>query len=366
VRFEVTTVLDEIEQRLTTDVILAQAVLDVAEPARLVELDGGRSVNLLRLGLVIDALGRHLAQGAVMIYPVVSRSLITDQDLTSKERMVLGRWADDGLIEVVGTMADRVAEVADMTGLPVVTRDGMPRAVERYPWLQHQPDRVLRLVAREGIARLLGPRPQRAGPSGAGAALTASIWRCSRAECPAFGSRRAYSQPVPRMRAGVPVCPRHDEPLTRTGPRPPAVGVAVLVGGSIVDRFVVRAGRSTLVGRAPEDGTGVPIGQWLEGDTTFAVSRTHVQLDLTPDGLQVEDLSTNGTSVIARSTPTMPPEVVALIPGRPYRLGRWDSVELVEGVELVRTDALSAHSVAMPGSVMGDAPTIALKAPPRA
>jgi len=54
---------------------------------------------MLRLGMVVDALAQHLAEGAVLLYPVASRSLLSDQDLTSKERMVLGRWADDGLIE---------------------------------------------------------------------------------------------------------------------------------------------------------------------------------------------------------------------------------------------------------------------------
>src|SRR5215208_4371131 len=121
-RFDVTQVLDAIERHLTTEAALAQAVVDLGEIAWFDALDGGRSVNLLRTGLAVDALGRLLGEDAVMVYPVASRDLLTDADLTSKERMVLGRWATDGLIEVVNIMADRVPEVADITGLPLVAR----------------------------------------------------------------------------------------------------------------------------------------------------------------------------------------------------------------------------------------------------
>ena len=59
-RFEVSRVMDTIEQRLTTDVTLAQAVVDLGDVARFVALDGGRPINVLRLGMVVDALARYL------------------------------------------------------------------------------------------------------------------------------------------------------------------------------------------------------------------------------------------------------------------------------------------------------------------
>ena len=57
-RFEVSKVLDAIEARLTTDPALARAVVDLSEIVRYADLDGGRPASSLRLGLVIDALGR--------------------------------------------------------------------------------------------------------------------------------------------------------------------------------------------------------------------------------------------------------------------------------------------------------------------
>jgi len=62
VRFEVSKVLDAIEARLTTDPALARAVVDLSEVARYADLDGGRPASMLRLGLVIDALSRHVAE----------------------------------------------------------------------------------------------------------------------------------------------------------------------------------------------------------------------------------------------------------------------------------------------------------------
>ena len=56
-RFEISKVLDAIEGRVCTDPSLARAVVDLAEVVRYQDLDGGRPASLLRLGMVIDALG---------------------------------------------------------------------------------------------------------------------------------------------------------------------------------------------------------------------------------------------------------------------------------------------------------------------
>src|SRR2546423_15198038 len=93
VRFHVSQTFDAIERRLTTDPLRAAAVLDLAEVVRLAELDGAgsRPANLLRLGLAVDALTRHLADDTAAVYPVTERVLLSDTDLTSNERMVVRR-----------------------------------------------------------------------------------------------------------------------------------------------------------------------------------------------------------------------------------------------------------------------------------
>jgi hypothetical protein len=145
VRFEVSKVLDAIEARLTTDPALARAVVDLSEIVRYADLDGGRPASMLRLGLVIDALGRHVAEESVPVYAVVPRSLLSDADLTSNERMVVRRWADDGVVEVVPELGDRVLEVAELIGLPVLTRSRAEQYRDRRPWVD-EPGRLLAAV----------------------------------------------------------------------------------------------------------------------------------------------------------------------------------------------------------------------------
>jgi hypothetical protein len=360
-RFEVSGVLDAIERHLTTEAALAQAVIDLGEIAWFEALDGGRSVNLLRTGLAIDALARLLGEDAVMVYPVAGRDLLTDADLTSKERMVLGRWATDGIIEVVTTLADRVPEVADITGLPVVARGTYPGMEGRYPWLRNQPDRLLRLTPADGGARLNGapPGPPLPGPGGV---LLTRVWRCVRRDCPTFGERRLASQSVPRMKAGVPVCPRHDEPLANVGPKAPSVTLILMVDSAVRDRFVVRSGRAVTIGRSPEDPDGIMIGHHLPMEIAPMVSRNHVRLELRDEGLMISDVSTNGTIVRSRTSPFSPADEVLLTGGPSYPLKPWDTVELHDRVVITRGGQPTNRAVG-PGTVMGDAPTISMRPP---
>src|SRR6185437_7028305 len=101
VRFETSRALDAIEQRLTTDPLSAGAVVDLTDAARSADLDGGRPAALLRLGQFVDALSRQLGDDGIGLYAVAERGAMSDTDFTSHERMVLRRWSDDGLIEVL-------------------------------------------------------------------------------------------------------------------------------------------------------------------------------------------------------------------------------------------------------------------------
>ncbi|GAA2640880.1 hypothetical protein GCM10010399_88180 [Dactylosporangium fulvum] len=462
-RFEVSRVMDTIEQRLTTDVTLAQAVVDLAEVARFMTLDGGRPINLLRLGMVIDALSRYLIDAGAMLYPVVGREVLSESALTSKERMVLGRWADDGLIEVTPVVADRPVEIADFTGLPLIVVRDVPQYATRFPWLTDSPERILRLIPRAGGAVLspagepvppkdgkerlvimgkatlpiipvdpptadaspdespadssasdasspsssaapspsdsstsadaAGPPPAdaasdgkaglqsfkargsqrfgrtrvvrrrftRAEPSGVGAALMAREWQCSEPDCPAFGRFRRIGQPVPRMRAGVPACPRHGEPLKDVGLRPPAFAVAVVVEDLARRRFVVSSEHPVVVGREPADPEDVSVGSWLHEAAAAWIAKEHVKLAVDGDRLVVTDTSDNGTVIWKRSAPDIKEETERLY-RKSYKLDGWDSVELYTGVELVVGDhRLQTVVGSEPASVLLDAPTVALR-----
>ncbi|MEU7999836.1 FHA domain-containing protein [Catellatospora sp. NPDC049111] len=346
-RFEVSHVLDAIERRLGTDPALAAGVLDVAELIYCADLDGGRPANLVRLGMVVDGLARQVGEEHVSAYCVVDKSLLSNQDLTSNERMVMRRWGDDGIVEVVVGAAARVVEVSELTGLPIVSRV-LPAVWSPLPG------------AGGVVLQPRGPVPT--GPSPVGRQLTARWWHCPDPDCANFGpARRGSGQPVPRLRNGQPICPRHDAPLGDNGPRPPQQVLAVRVDGVIRTRFVVTAAGPVVVGRAPDGGqgqVGVQLGPWLSEDARAKVSRAHVSVSLSPQGISVTDLSMNGTLVRLGGAAD---GELQLSRGASRQLGVSDIVELFPGVEIGRIGALATTRPLDSSSVMSDAPTMTFR-----
>jgi hypothetical protein len=378
VRFEVSKVLDAIEARLTTDPALARAVVDLAEVVRYADLDGGRPASMLRLGLVIDALGRHVAEENVPVYAVVPRSLLSDADLTSNERMVVRRWADDGIVEVIPQVQDRVLEVAELLGLPVLTRVRAEQFRDGRPWVD-EPGRLLAAVPGAGgpvlVARVgRGEVPAVGDPSPMGAKLLARVWRCADSTCSSYGAggdsdspfadMRTFTSPVaqppPMLKAGVPTCPRHGTKLTDAGPRPAVEVLSVRVDGVIRQRFVVSAGKPVVVGRAPEGGGGIMLGQWLSEDARKWISRGHVRLALEGTELTAQDVSTNGTGVRPGGS-TDDDERVTLARDETRVLAADDVVELYANVNVGRSRMWATGGVSQPASVMADAPTMAIR-----
>jgi hypothetical protein len=370
VRFEVSRVLDAIERRLTTDPAIARAVVDLADVVRFADLDGGRAGNLLRLGLVVDALGRHLGEDNVSVYAVVDRALLSDADLTSNERMVIRRWADDGLVEVLPAPGDRVLEVADLTGLPVLSRQAYEPARDGYAWRAGEPGRLLTPMPGHGgavvSARVPGTPARAAAPTRS--PMLARLWRCPDPDCASFGparSERAGGQPPPHVRGGVPYCPRHGERLADAGPRPPAHVLAVRVDGVVRQRFVVTGERPVVVGRAPDgarEGPGtVMVGPWLSEEARRWISRSHVRLELRGAELTARDVSTNGT--VVRPGGSMHESArVMLSRDQSRALAADDVLELYPGVHVGPPWSLSSTGAAT-SSVMGDAPTMSLRLP---
>ena len=377
-RFEVSKVLDAIEARLTTDPALARAVVDLAELVRYADLDGGRPASMLRLGLVIDAYGRHVAEENVPVYAVVPRGLLSDADLTSNERMVVRRWADDGIVEVVPQMEDRVLEVAELLGLPVLTRVRAEQFRDRRPWVD-EPGRLLAAVPGAGgpvlVARVgRGEIPVASDPSPMGAKLLARVWRCAEPNCSSYGAggdadspfadMRTFTSPVaqppPTLKAGVPTCPRHGTRLTDAGARPAVEVLSVRIDGVIRQRFVVSAGKPVVVGRAPEGGSGIMLGQWLSEDARKWISRGHVRLALEGADLTATDVSTNGTGIRPGGSAD-DDERVTLARDETRVLAPEDVVELYANVNVGRSRMWVTGGVSQPASVMAEAPTMAIR-----
>jgi len=378
-RFEISKVLDAIESRVCVDPALTRAVVDLAEVVRFVDLDGGRPASMLRLGMVIDALSRQLEEEGVRVYPVVHRALLSDADLTSNERMVVRRWADDGLVEVLPNPADRVLEVADLLGLPVLSRSRFEGSQQRYPWLTKQPGRLLAPVPGPGGPTLVARVGKDSSPASAerspvGVKLLTRVWRCSEPGCTLFGGegggsfadlarveRSASAQPPPTLRTGAPSCPRHDCRLSDVGTRPGIEVLSVRVDGMVRQRFVVAADRPVVVGRAPENGGGIILGPWLTDEARRWISRSHVRLELHGTDLIAQDVSTNGSGI--RPGGSMDDaERVTLVRQQKRVLTTGDIVELYPGVQVGLSRNWSRGGVVNPTSVMADAPTMTMRA----
>ncbi|WP_433535506.1 FHA domain-containing protein [Micromonospora sp. CA-249363] len=381
-RFEISKVLDAIEGRVCTDPSLARAVLDLAEVIRYQDIDGGRPASLLRLGMVIDALSRELEEDSVQVYAVVHRALLSDADLTSNERMVVRRWADDGLVEVLDNPGDRMLEVADLLGVPVLTRVRFDGLRGRFPWLVEQPGRVVAPVPGAGgpafIAHVGGGHVPVAGKrSPTGAKLLAREWRCPESGCALFGSgggggafadlaggadRSPAAQAPPSLRNGVPTCPRHGARLGDVGPRPRTEVLAVRVGGLVRRRFVLSEEQPVVAGRAPEQEGGIMLGQWLNDEARRWISRGHVHFELRVGEVIVTDISTNGSGI--RPAGSMAEsDRIPLAPQQSRVLGENDMIELYPGVQIGRAEELPTGAPFTPTSVMAEAPTMAMRLP---
>ncbi|MFG3599185.1 FHA domain-containing protein [Micromonospora chersina] len=379
-RFEISKVLDAIEGRVCTDPSLARAVVDLAEVIRWQDLDGGRPASLLRLGMVIDALSRQLEEDSVPVYAIVHRALLSDADLTSNERMVVRRWADDGLVEVLDQPGDRMLEVADLLGLPVLSRVRFDGLGGRWPWLG-QAGRVLAPVPGAGgpvfIAHVGGGETPASGSrSPAGAKLLARQWRCPEPGCALFGGgggggafadlarvdRAPAGQPPPTLRNGVPSCPRHGARLGDAGPRPRTAVLAVRIGGLVRRRFVLTETQPVLVGRAPDATGGIVLGQWLNDEARRWISRNHVRFELRVGEVIVTDTSTNGSGVRPGGS-MAEPDRIPLAPQQSRVLGEGDLLELYPGVQIGRADEVTSDAKFSPTSVMAEAPTMAMRLP---
>ncbi|MEV4542808.1 FHA domain-containing protein [Micromonospora echinaurantiaca] len=380
-RFEISKVLDAIEGRVCTDPSLARAVVDLAEVIRYQDLDGGRPASLLRLGMVIDALARQLEEDSVPVYAIVHRALLSDADLTSNERMVVRRWADDGLVEVLDNPGDRMFEVADLLGLPVLSRARADGLRGRYPWLVEQPGRVVAPVPGPGGPAFVahvgkGDTPVAGEPSPVGVKLLARQWRCPEPGCALFGGgggggafadlarvdRSPAGQPPPSLRGGAPTCPRHGTRLGDAGPRPRTEVLAVRIGGLIRRRFVLSEEQPVVVGRAPEQTGGITLGQWLNDEARRWISRNHVRFELRVGEVIVTDVSTNGSGIRPGGS-MAEPDRIALKPQQSRVLDAGDMVELYPGVQVGRPGELPAGAPYTPTSVMAEAPTMAMRLP---
>ncbi|MEK8169534.1 FHA domain-containing protein [Streptomyces sp. M19] len=252
----------------------ADALVDLSNVVRDTRLGGGRPRALDRLRLVIEALARRAGDRGVTVYAVADRSLRhgAHEYADPGEPRLLASWVRDGLVEELADADERLLELTEMTGLPVISQDGFADFRLSHPWIQGNttqflaalptPVRTVKLRERDmgcaaprrspgswrsPISRRTGcSRSGTASPGGGGQTFLA----LPGTRLHALRQPRGQRGVAARMRRGVPVCELHRVELADDGPRTGVAQLKLLVGGECVRRFTLDVGTTAVLGRA--------------------------------------------------------------------------------------------------------------------
>lgn len=331
---------------LTNDPRLADALLDMSNVARAADLGGRGGADLSRLYRVGEALAALYGTGEVRLFGVADRSLLDREDLASdRHRRRLRQWEADGLILVEGRADNPLLQIAEETGLPIITRDRFVGHRREYRWLDGSEDAVLEptgdgqggvrlrhltleqkydweisvseehdLFVQQGLLR----RQEVLG----------RFWKCPEQRCPRHDPMNSRIILLPRRRGGRLICDLHGLDMLDLGPRPQAAQLKIMLDGQERGRFTVTEGSPVAVGRTPD---GVDLRDFVDRAVVRDVSRLHLRLDFSDGKLTVTDTSRNGTTLIFRNGTAM--ELHAAT--RPFSAG--DRAQFHPGLELVRS-----------------------------
>ena len=349
-----------VESHLSLDATSGDFIVDMSSVIRTPDLGSNRVADLARFTDLVKGLAVFARDEQAVVYGVADWSLLRLRALTGEERATLKRWYHRGLIEVLDGADDRILELADATGMAVVSRDGYADYCRRYPWVAGNRDRFfLPCPGPDGVGVSVRPRTMpvpteaqmsrkeeegllleagmydRAGGTGPRRELLSRRWSCPESGCPLFGAARSAVQPVPRYRNGVVKCPTHGVALVDVGGYPRRVQVKVRVAGTVRTRFLLEPRHEVAVGRAPQ-APGISLVPWLgplDEEAADLVSRSHVVLRWDGWKLTVVDTSRNGT-LIRREGP-QGREEFRLTAGASRKVRPRDDIVLVDGLELL-------------------------------
>ncbi|MFD6096697.1 FHA domain-containing protein [Nocardiopsis flavescens] len=346
----------EAQEHLEPDPASADALVDLSGVVCDDRFGGPHPRSLDRLGPVVEALVRRTGDRRVRVHAVARPDLGGPAGgyPSAEHPRLLADWVGRGLVAEFPDAGGALLELAELTGLPVVSDDGFEEHRELFPWIQGDTGRFLGVRRRSGGGVSVrrrdmgvhapGARPPRAGEPGPGAprplpdgerlplvrALQRS-WRCPRRRCALYGRDRGAPDRVPELRGGRPVCEEHGADLVDEGPRASLVELKLLVDGECVHRFTLDREGAVVVGRAPGEG-GIPLHPHLPPDVAARVSRAHLEVTVRDGEALVRNLSAKGTYLRVRGSV----DLRRLGGSRPRVLVVNDVVELVSAVALTR------------------------------
>ncbi|GAB2855901.1 hypothetical protein GCM10022221_64390 [Actinocorallia aurea] len=331
---------------LTSDIDRADALIDLSNVVLERSLGGSGAGDLLRLERVGQALSALYGTSETRMYAVADESLLRRKHYADERQFrTLKRWRAEQVVHVAEDADPVLLELADRTGLPIITKDRFRNHREDFPWLDGSDDSILEPragargevllchvvvqpvleyeVSRAAEGDLLKHKGVRARQD-----LLTRIWGCPEPRCPWHDPLRTGLLFVPRWNGDRLYCELHGRDVVDLGPRPETAQVKVISNGAEVARFSVRAGQRVPVGRAAG---GFVLTPWLSADTKLKISREHLVLELAGDRLVFTDSSRNGTMVVNAGG------VRRRVHRASAPFGYKSRIELAPGLELIRS-----------------------------
>ena len=130
---------------LTNDPNRADALLDLSNVLRNTRLGGRGPADLARLERVGEALAALYGAAKIAMFGVADSSLLTRSGLflDHRQRRTIRGWAESGLILIAPKADVPLLQIAEETGLPIITGDRFSGHRREFPWLDGSDDAVL-------------------------------------------------------------------------------------------------------------------------------------------------------------------------------------------------------------------------------
>lgn len=320
--------LEGLERHLATDHQEADALVDLSNVVRNHRLGDRRSARSLdRLRLVVEALARHTSDRAVKVYAIADRGLprATYAYADRAEPRLLRRWIEQGLVEKAPDADEPLLELADVTGLPLISNDEFDDFRATHSWIQGNTTQFLGIVPiLRGTAVALRPRDMGVRTpaqisrkleesylkahgllQGRGrkpmTAIVKRYWSCPERGCQLYDRRRGSAVLLPYLRGGTPLCELHRVPLVDDGPRTGIAQLKLHVQGECVHRFTLDVGTCVTLGRAPE-AEGIVLHGLVPARLLRRISRSHLEVTVEQNTLLLRNLSSGTTRLLRHGT----------------------------------------------------------------
>jgi hypothetical protein len=307
--------LNSLTDVLTNSPAVADALVDMSNIVRDQRLGGHGEADLTRLRRVRSALADLYNDQSVRMFGVADQSLLerTGMFLDPTQRRTLRDEAGNGLFLVAGKADIPLLQIADETGLPIITRDKFDGHRREFPWLDGSDDAILEpRVDRRGTISLLPITLEsrddwRLSMKEEDDLLTQQglkrhaealdrLWSCPEPRCPRHDPKNAPYVLLPRAVGGKLVCDQHGLAMTDMGPRPRVIHLKIMLDGEEWRRLAVSEDEPVTIGRSPGLGD---LSKAMDETALRGVSREHLRFEM-GSGLTVTDTSRNGTVLILR------------------------------------------------------------------